>query len=124
MRDWWSKEAGWMNKHSCYIPEEFLGKVDPLPFIDLFGRAPIGRIVRYYHDNHYSNLDFRMDQWIASLLDRYQELLPYYERDEREGWARVLVHLVQIRWIDPFLWKAKRRLKIAAIISRRGLSQR
>lgn len=107
MRDWWSKEIGWLNHHACFIPEEYLAMLGPLPFIELFGREPISRIVRLHFDNRYSNWSFRMDAWIARLTSPGGSFF-YYQRDDRDSGLVVLVHLAKLRWFDPLIWRLKR----------------
>ena len=82
-RDWWSREIGWLNKHAVYIPEEFLGLLGPLPFIELFGRGPRTRLVRHFFDNRYSAWEFNLDCAMSRLKIRWN--MAYYERDDRDS---------------------------------------
>lgn len=60
-RDFWFKEKGWWDKHSVYIPEEFLTHLMPLCFIEMFSRAPRVHLVRYVFDNFYTDEEFERD---------------------------------------------------------------
>jgi|SRR6185312_9528455 len=106
-RDFWTKEIGWWDKYAVYIPEEFIGMLGPLPFIDLFGRLPITEFVRLYYDNNYSNLAFKIDMKIKSLTGAGTRLW-FFERDDRMSWQKVLWKITQMRFISPWLWKTKR----------------
>jgi hypothetical protein len=105
MRDWWSKESGWWSKHACVVPEEWVGMLGPLPFIELFGREPITPLVRYWHDNHYSYLDFKMDTWINNRI--FDRKLNGYERDYRQHWLTVIFTVILKRKIDGWMWKLR-----------------
>jgi hypothetical protein len=106
-RDWWTKEVGWWSKNNAYIPEEFLCFLGPLPFIELFGRGPITNIVRYYYDNHYSLWEFRLDRWAQDRANEWR--MTYFERDDRDSALQNAIRTVRIRWIDPAIYKMKRR---------------
>lgn len=112
MRDWWSKESAWWRRHSAAIAEEWLGFLGPLPFIELFGRAPITPLVRYFHDNRYSNLQFRLDTKISEWT-RPEGRFPYFQRDDRDSCWKVLWRLFRIAKLDPWVWKLKRKLTLA-----------
>ena len=104
--DWWNKETG---KNWPFIPEEFLGMLGPLPFIDLFGRAPITRIVRYFHDNHYRLWEFRLDSLMQIKVEDWK--MPYYERDDRHSALRNAGRMVQVKWIDPAIYRLRRKIE-------------
>jgi hypothetical protein len=106
-RDWWSREIGWWNKNGAFIPEEFLGFLGPLPFIELFGRVPITRIVRYYFDNRYRFWEFNLDSLMQAKVESWG--MPYYERDDRDSALRNAWRMVRVKWVDPAIWRAKRR---------------
>lgn len=106
-RDYWHKEIGWWDKNGVYQPEEFLRFMNPLCFIELFGRAPIDEFVRYYYDNQYSLLDFRMDMKLKTYIRKY---MIYFDRDPRMSWIKVLYHIFRLRYVEPTVWKLKRRL--------------
>lgn len=108
-RDWWFKEVGWFKKNAIFIPEEFLGFLTPLCFIELFGRAPIIELVRYYHDNGYSSLAFTMDNRIKSFLAGNTKMA-YFERDDREPWHSVVWRMARLRYIEPAAWEAREKL--------------
>lgn len=99
MRDWWTKQKGWWDKNAIYMPEEWLRWLGPLPFIDLFDRAPISRLVRYYYDNHYQTWEFRLDGWALEKQNKWG--MWYYERDERHNALRNVWRMIRIKWIDP-----------------------
>ena len=105
-RDWWTKEIGWWNKNASYIPEEFLGFIGPLPFIELFGCAPITRLVRYYHDNSYRLWEFNLDGLMLRKQTEWR--MGYYERDERDTSIRNAWRMVKVKWIDPAFYRIKR----------------
>ena len=105
MRDWWSKEVGWWDKNATYIPEEWLGMLGPLPFIELFGREPITRIVRHYHDNSYKDWEFLLDNWAQKKQDEWG--MWYYERDDRDSSMRNIWRMVRNKWISPFIFRLK-----------------
>jgi hypothetical protein len=106
-RDWWSKEVGWWNKNAAYIPEEFLGLLGPLAFIELFGRSPITRIARYYYDNRYRTWMFKLDSLMQTMSDKWGML--YYERDDRESALQNAWRMMRVKWIDPAIWRVQRR---------------
>lgn len=106
-RDWWSKEIGWWNKNASYVPEEFLGFLGPLPFIELFGRAPITSIVRFYFDNRYRLWEFRLDNFMKTKEKLWN--MPYYERDDRDSALQNLWRMVRVKWVDPAIYKMRRR---------------
>src|SRR5580658_269179 len=97
-RDWWTKEIGWWNKHSIFVPEEFLRMLTPLCFIELFGREPITELIRFYFDNRYSLIAFNMDNRIKAYLYN-NERMAHFQRDDREPWLRVIYRLILIRYI-------------------------
>jgi hypothetical protein len=107
-RDWWTKEIGWWNKNSVYSPEEFLRFLGPLPFIDLFGRGPIPRLVRYYYDNGYALWEFRLDGLMVRMASKWK--MSYYERDERESALRNAWRVMRTKWLEPYLYRWKKRL--------------
>jgi len=106
-RDWWSKEIGWWNKNAAYNPEEFLRCFGPLPFIDLFGRGPITRFVRYYYDNHYSTWEFCLDNLMLSKIGVWK--MSYYDRDDRDSALYNTWKMFRIKWVDPRIYKLKRK---------------
>lgn len=107
-KDWWTKERGWMDKHSVYIPEEFLGLLGPLPFIELFGRTPITRLVRYYHDNTYKLWEFWLDSKMCSKVKQWD--MWYYERDDRDSAIHNAWRVFSVKWIQPAFFKTKKSL--------------
>lgn len=54
MRDEWHEERKAIKK-SAFIDEEFIDRLDPICFIEFFGRAPRTHMVRYLFDNYYPN---------------------------------------------------------------------
>lgn len=108
-RDWWSKEIGWWNKWApAYMPEEFLGFLGPLPFIELFGRSPITRLVRYFYDNHYSLWEFRLDSLM--LLKAGEWKMSYYEREDRDSALRNAWRQIKVKWISPAIYRIRRKI--------------
>ena len=65
-RDWWTKDKGWWDKHAAYQAEEFCGHLVPECFAELFGHWPRTHLVRWLHDNNYTeemldrDIDFRL----------------------------------------------------------------
>lgn len=106
-RDWWTKEIGWLNQNACYVPEEFLSMLGPLPFIELFGRGPITRIVRHYFDNHYSLWEFKLDSFM--LLKQKQWGMHYYEADERHSAVQNAWRMIWVKWVAPAIFRIKHR---------------
>ena len=105
MRDWWSKEKGWWDKEAVYLPEDFLCHLMPDCFYELFGRYPITEIVRLKYDNRYSDLAWRMDNWIKSLI--YDGKLVGHERNYRHPWWQIMLRVIIKRRIDGWLWKLR-----------------
>ncbi len=105
-RDWWTREIGWWNKNASYMPEEFLHFLGPLPFIELFSRCPITRIVRYYYDNNYRVWNFRLDSFMESRVARWRIL--YYERDDRNTSLENAWRMESVKWIQPISYRFKR----------------
>ena len=103
--DWWNKETG---KNWPFIAEEFLGMLGPLPFIDLFGRAPITRIVRYFYDNHYRLWEFRLDSLMQCKVEDWE--MSYYERDDRHSALHNAWRMIQVKWVDPKFYRFRRRI--------------
>ena len=108
-RDWWTREIGWWNKNGSYFPEEFLALLGPLPFIELFGRDPITHIVRYYFDNRYRLWEFHLDSLMKAKESDWK--MSYYERNDRDSALKNTWRMVQVKWIDPFMYRSKRRIK-------------
>jgi hypothetical protein len=109
-RDWWTKEIGWWNKNAAYMPEEFLGFLGPLPFIELFGRSPITRIVRYYFDNRYHLWEFRLDVFMQVKGESWKML--YYGREDRDSPLQNAWRMVRVKWIDPAIYRVRYRFSL------------
>ena len=109
-RDWWTKEVGWLDKNAAYLPEEFMRHLTPLAFIDIFGRGPIPRLVRYYFDNNYRIWEFKLDTLMTSKVIEWKMI--YFERDDRESSVRNAVRIVRLKWIDPAIYRAKRKFRL------------
>ena len=107
-RYWWNKELGWWNKHAVYIAEEFLSFLGPLPFIEMFGRAPITRLVRYYYDNGYALWEFRLDGLMLRKVEEWG--MSYYERDDRDSALRNAWRVLMVKWFSPAIYRIRRRL--------------
>ena len=107
-RDWWTKEIGWWNKEAVFIPEEFLPLLDPLPFIELLGRAPITRLARYYHDNTYHLWEFKLDTLMKGLERAWG--MSYFERDDRDSAVRNAWRMIRVKWFDPAVYRLKRKI--------------
>ena len=106
-KDWWSKEVGWLNSNCAYIPEEFIGFLGPFCFIELFGRAPIARLVRYYHDNHYRKWEFNLD---GLMLRKQQEWrMGYYERNDRDTPIQNAWRIVSVKFVEPAFYRLRRK---------------
>lgn len=106
-RDWWSKEIGWWNKNASFMPEEFLNFLGPLPFIELFGRPPITRLVRYYHDNTYRLWEFKLDALMKGKERGWN--MGYYERDDRDSSLQNAWRMICVKWLDPAIYRVKRK---------------
>lgn len=105
-RDWWFMEIGWWNKNGAFVPEEFIRHLNPLAFIDLFGRAPIPRMVRYYFDSNYSLWEFKLDSLMTSKVFKWN--MVYFERDDRESSIRNAFRMIRLKWLEPSVYRAKR----------------
>lgn len=106
-RDWWTREIGLWNKELIYFPEEFLKFLGPLPFIELFGRAPISRIVRYFYDNHYALWEFKLDCLMVSKTHDWS--MSYFERNDRDSAVKNAWRIVRVKWIDPAIYRLNQR---------------
>jgi len=104
-RDWWTKEIGWWNKEAVFTPEEFLHLLGPLPFLELFGRGPITRLVRYYYDNTYHLWEFKLDTMMKGLEQAWR--MSYFERDDRDSTILNAWKMLRVRWFDPAVYGLK-----------------
>lgn len=109
-RDWWTKESRRLEKSYSFQPEEFLGMLGPLPFIEIYGREPIAACVRHWYDNRYFAIDLYFDMKIRGWTAEGGRFW-YLQRDDRQHWVWFLLLLAKVGWIDPTLYRLKRRIK-------------
>lgn len=98
-RDWWNRETG---RNWPFFGEEFLGMLGPLPFIELFGRQPITRVVRYLYDNNYALWEWHLDCFMLKKSEEWGMF--YYQRDDRDSALGNAWRIVRVKWIAPVIY--------------------